>query len=364
MGFNFDTLNHCQTDISQGYAPHVIHPESIFILKGRTLAFMRSLIFFLCLLTVVGIVSATSLPNENNRNSILSDILYRHIVTAQKSSFYDVNRTSSKSKGIQIQTITTIPVTNGNQIAKLLANSLENTLNKSATILEITSKLPEVKSVSYATSISPKLHGIPKDVDIAKREVAQAILTADKDFKVIFFLMPNGTIYLDEPYSLQTNLTKNNYAYRDYYRGAIETQNTYLGNILISTSTGLPTPFMSVPIYSSENNKNNSTLIGIWAGGLNLRILNKSLQSLNLTNNNNDRIVYVDQHGQKLADSNKVLANYYNESFANLQSFKNAIAGKSGSIIEVVNGTKMIVFYHPIKFHSTTWAIVLMQREG
>jgi hypothetical protein len=102
------------------------------------------------------------------------------------------------------------------------------------------------------------------------------IPTTDKDFKVIFFLMPNGAIYLDEPYSLQTNLTKNNYAYRDHYRGAIETQNTYLGNILISTSTGLPTPFMSVPIYLSENTKNNSSLIGIWAGGLNLRILNKS----------------------------------------------------------------------------------------
>jgi len=121
---------------------------------------------------------------------------------------------------------------------------------------------------------------------------------------------------------------------------------------------------MSVPIYSSENNKNNDTLIGIWAGGLNLKTISESLQSLNLTNNNNnnERIVYVDQHGQKLADSNNVSANYYNESFANPQSFKNAIAGKSGSATGVVNGTKMIVFYHPVKFHSTTWAVLLMQR--
>jgi hypothetical protein len=328
---------------------------------------MRSLIFYLCLLTVVGIVYSASLPDDNYRNSILSNILHRHIIAAQKDAFYDVNSTGNRDKGVQIQRIMTVP--NGNQIAELLASSLQNMLNKSATVLEMTSKLPEVKSVSYATSISPKLHGIPKDVDIAKREVAQAILNADKEFKVIFFLMPDGTIYLDEPYTLQTNLTKNNYAYRDYYKGAIDTQNTYLGNILISSSTGLPTPFMSVPIYSSHNNKNN-TLIGIWAGGLNLRVMSKSLQSLNLTNNsnnnnnnkNNDRVVYVDQHGQKLADSDTLLANYYNESFANLQSFKNAIAGKSGSIIELVNGTKMIVFYHPVKFHSTTWAILLMKR--
>jgi hypothetical protein len=252
---------------------------------------------------------------------------------------------------------------------KLLADALEDRLNKSAAILEITSKLPQVKSVPYANSIKPKLHGIPKDLDISKRSVAQSILSIDKDFQVIFFLMPNGDIYLDEPYSLQANLTKNNYAYRDYYKGAINTHNTYLGNVVISTSTGLPTPFMSVPIYLSENNNNSnrnnssSNLVGIWAGGLNLRVLGKSLQSLNLTNAN-ERIVYVDQFGQKLADSNKVLANNYNESFASLQSFKNVIAGESGSTIEVVNNTKTMILYYPVKFHSTTWAVLLLMLQS
>jgi hypothetical protein len=104
-------------------------------------------------------------------------------------------------------------------------------------------------------------------------------------------------------------------------------------------------------------------LLGLWAGGLDLRILSNSLQSLNLTNYGGDeRIVYVDQQGHKLADSNKISANYYNESFANLQGFKNAIAGKSGYITEAVNGGKMVVFYHPVRFHSTTWAVLLMQR--
>ena len=64
-------------------------------------------------------------------------------------------------------------------IVKLLADNLENRLNKSAVILEITGELPQVKNVSYANSISSELHGIPKDIDIAKRKVAQDILTAD-----------------------------------------------------------------------------------------------------------------------------------------------------------------------------------------
>jgi hypothetical protein len=126
---------------------------------------------------------------------------------------------------------------------KLLADSLSDRLNKSAAILEITSKLPEVKSAPNSNLISPKLHGIPKDVDISKRKVAQSILSVDKDFRVILFLMPNGDIYLNEPYLLQANLTNNNFAYRGYYQGAINTHNTYLGNAVISNSSGLQFQF-------------------------------------------------------------------------------------------------------------------------
>jgi hypothetical protein len=79
-------------------------------------------------------------------------------------------------------------------VVTLLANELETRLNKSGAILEITSRLPEVNSAPFASSISPELHGIPRDADIPKRKVAQDILAADKDFQVIFFLMPNGDI--------------------------------------------------------------------------------------------------------------------------------------------------------------------------
>jgi hypothetical protein len=247
---------------------------------------------------------------------------------------------------------------------KLLADSLSDTLYKSAAILELTSKLPEVKSAPYSNLISPKLHGIPKDIDISKRKVAQSILSVDKDFRVILFLMPNGDIYLNEPYLLQANLTNNNFAYRGYYRGAINTHDTYLGNVVISNSSGLPTAHISVPIYSSAltgNNDNdaNSTLVGIWAGSLNLKVLSKYLQSLNLAGNK--RILYLDQHGHKIADSDKMLANDYSESFANYQAFKNAVAGKSGSTMEIVNGTSKTIQYQPVKFHSTTWAVLLME---
>jgi hypothetical protein len=103
------------------------------------------------------------------------------------------------------------------------------------------------------------------------------------------------------------------------------------------------------------------TLLGMWSGGLNLPVFSETLQSLNLTNG--ERIVYVDQNGQKVADSNKQsFRTNQNESFANQQAFNNALREqKTGSVMEMINGTRMLVFYEPVQFHSTTWAVLLLK---
>src|SRR3712207_9305477 len=105
-------------------------------------------------------------------------------------------------------------------------------------------------------------------------DVCSSDLT-DKDFQVIFFLMPNGDIYLVEPYLQQQNLTGNNFAFRDYYKGAVERRNTYLSDVIISAALGRPQANIVVSMYS----ENNGTLVGLWAGGLNLTSLSESLQA-------------------------------------------------------------------------------------
>ena len=309
------------------------------------------------LLVLVGIVAAVSLTLLlfQAGYSFSSNVtgIDRKIQTTPTAS----SENQSSPSSLSLNNGTTL----GNKTLsiKLLADSLENRLNKSAAILEITSKLPEVRKVSFASSINNTLRGIPKDTDLAKRNVAQGILSKYNDFRVVALLMPNGDMYMEEPYSRQLNLSKTNFAFRDYYKGAVSTHNTYLGNLIIASCCGLPQANMAVPIYSSENNTNNPSLVGVWYGGLDLDVFNKSLQSLNLTDN--DRIVYVDQHGQKIADSDKKQSINQNETFANFQSFKNAIAGKSGSTIEGINGTKMLVFYHPVKAIQARWVILDIQ---
>ena len=245
----------------------------------------------------------------------------------------------------------------GQNYIKLLAQDMENHLEKAATILELTGMLPEVKnltSVNMLDEPTGQLKGIPQNADILKRQVAKDILEKYGDFQVVFFLMPNGDIYIEEPFSLQKNLSKSNFAFRDYYKGVIANNDTFLGNVIVSASTGKNQAVMAVPIYSGTN----GSLAGIWAGGLNMSEFNKSLQSLNLTNN--QRIIYVDNLGQVVANSD-LQSSTRNETFANLQGFKNAITGKSGTVKEMVNGTEMLVAYYPVKALSNNWAVLLIQ---
>jgi hypothetical protein len=240
-------------------------------------------------------------------------------------------------------------------VVKVLANSLGQSLNNSAAHLKVTSMLPEVGNARYADKINSSLHGIANDVDVAKRNIADAILKADDDFAGISFLLPNGDIYMQEPYWRQLNLTQNNLAFRDYYKGAIETKDVFLGNMIFSKATGKRVSVIAVPIYSDKN----GSLIGIWMGALEFSVFDRFLQSLHPLSI--ERIVYVDSHGQKVADSNSQLSKTP-ELFANLQSFKDAISGKSGYKIEVVNNTKMFVAYSPTKkILSNTWTVLLLE---
>jgi hypothetical protein len=136
----------------------------------------------------------------------------------------------------------------------------------------------------------------------------------------------------------------------------LDTHNVYLGHVILSLSSGQRIADMVVPIYSKKN-----ILLGIWGGALEFNGLNKSLQALNLTQIN-ERVVYLGQHGNMVADSDKrySLSNQ-TKSFTDLQSFKDAREGKSGSLVEIFNNTKVFIAYQPVKLASSIWVVLLMQ---
>ena len=267
---------------------------------------------------------------------------------------------------------TEVSIHNKNIIVQLLANHLETKLNKSAIILKIVSDIPQIRALPNASLINPSFHGIPKDAEIQKRQIFQNILSIDKDFEVISYLMPNGDMYFQEPYSRQENLTRDNFALRDYYKGAVSTGDTYLGNVIISASSGLPAVLMSIPLYSSANDSSNSSskanntehLIGLLGANQGISTFNKFLQSLPISKN--ETAIYVDNNGQIIASSSLSPSSPINKqgqsnaggNISSLQSFKDVISGKSGYNIENINNKDMLIVYAPVKFKSTIWGVL------
>ena len=247
-------------------------------------------------------------------------------------------------------------------ITNFLAKNLENRLQKAGAILEITSKLQLVRDVPYAHLLNQTLntlHGIPQYADIEKRQVVMNILSSNNDLYEIFLLLPNGDMYFLEPYSIQQTLTLNNFAFRDYFQGAIKTNDTYLGNVHnTAAASGASTAKIAVPVYSL---KDNSTISGVWASSINFSVFNKELQSLNLASlEDSMRVVYVDSKGQKIADSDTNKSTIP-ESFSNLKGFKAAMGGQAGSTIDTVDNTNMLVAYQPVNAFHNTWIVLLMQ---
>ena len=290
---------------------------------------------------------------------------------AQVTTTYSAQSMAMNKSTISQQYNITAPITNDNNILKIkfLANDISNRINKIASILENTSKLSAVKNLPYANSINKTLHGIPDNLDTAKRKIAQQIILqhSNSNFVSIAFLLSNGDIYMVEPYNRQLKLPINNLAYRDYFIGAVTTHKPYLSQVFTTPVDGSNVATVSVPIYSKENNSNsNASLIGTWNGYININSLFQqaindeltiSLKNKNLSNNYNEHIFLVDDAGNIAGQYRQ----YNTKFFTDLQSFKDAISGKFGSKVETENNIKTLIFYYPVKFHSTTWAVLLIK---
>ncbi|MDX1373547.1 MAG: PDC sensor domain-containing protein, partial [Nitrososphaeraceae archaeon] len=235
-------------------------------------------------------------------------------------------------------------------------------------ILEITSKLPEIKKSPNATLLAETIetyNGVPETSEKDKRNILKTMVLNYDDIAGAGFLMPNGDMYILEPYYKQLNLSKTNFSFRDYYKGAVDAGKIFMDDVIISTATGKPVTITVIPIFGNanfENNENNTDneITGILLSSLDFNVPNKLLNSLNLTNS--ERVVYLDHLGNKIADSlDTTINNETEDIFSNLTSFNNAVSGVSGNIIEDFNNTKMIISYYPVKAVQNTWAVLWMK---
>jgi hypothetical protein len=240
-----------------------------------------------------------------------------------------------------------------------IKNILESKVTKLATVLQIASNLPQILQPPDVNLVDPKVNGIPEDADIEKRKIAKILLDQFKEFSSIDFLLNNGDIYFDEPFEDQLNRTVTNLSFRDYYQAVEQTKKTYLSDAIISKTTGRNLAVIATPVINKENN-----MTGILLGTINFNNYDKFLQSLNLQNNS--RLVLIDKTGVKIGDSNENETSVSKESFekkqfSNLTSFKLALEGRSGSILEKFDGKESQITFLPYDLFQNKRILLLVQ---
>ncbi len=243
---------------------------------------------------------------------------------------------------------------------KNIKTILESKVTKLATALQIASNLPQILQPPDINLVDPKVKGIPENADIEKRKIAKILLDQFKEINSILYYFNNGDIYFDEPFQDQLNLTATNFAFRDYYQVVNQTKKTYLSDAILSKATGLNLAVIATPVINHQNEP-----IGILLGTINFNNYDKFLQSLNLQNNT--RLVMIDKNGAKLGDSNENETSISTKSFekkgqfSNLTSFKYALEGKSGSIVEKFNGKESQITFLPYDIFQNKRILLFIQ---
>src|SRR5215208_1839877 len=241
-----------------------------------------------------------------------------------------------------------------------IKNILESKVTKLATALQIASNLPQILQPPDIDLIDSKVNGIPEDADIEKRKIDKILLSQFNEFSSIVFSLNNGDVYFVEPFERQLNLTTNNLSFRDYYQVVEQTKKTYLSDAIISKATGRNLAVIATPVIDQEND-----MRGILYGSINFNNYDQFLQSLHLQNNT--RLVIIDKNGVKIGDSNFNETSISKEShekkemFSNLTSFKLALEGKSGSIIEKFEGKESQITFLPYDLFQNTRILLLFQ---
>ena len=243
---------------------------------------------------------------------------------------------------------------------KNIKTILESKVTKLATALQIASNLPQILQPPDINLVDQKVKGIPENADIEKRKIAKILLDQFKEINSILYYFNNGDIYFDEPFQDQLNLTATNFAFRDYYQVVNQTKKTYLSDAILSKATGLNLAVIATPVINHQNEP-----IGILLGTINFNNYDKFLQSLNLQNNT--RLVMIDKNGAKLGDSNENETSISTKSFekkeqfSHLTSFKYALEGKSGSILENFNGKESQITFLPYDIFQNKRILLLIQ---
>jgi len=272
-------------------------------------------------------------------------------------------------------------------ILNLFANLLDSKISRAVDDLEISSRDETLKEVQFLKNVSSNYNGIHSTLDLDKRNLAKDILQRNTDIASIFFVLPNGDIYLGEPYMDQEQLPRINFADREWYKGVVKNNQTYISSIFMSASINAPAIAIAVPVYSPtgdlESQVGSSSLSGYWVGIINLKSLEDLFKSLSLINQ--DQFILIDHNGTEFLDNKKLkIGPAYSSSHKNDSSLSSSgnltkqkmletfdyfdlvkdTGNETGTTYDKFNVKDQVwMFWKSINVKDSNWYVVLVTRN-
>lgn len=239
---------------------------------------------------------------------------------------------------------------------KFLTDIFEDRINKIATLFETASRESAVRNISFANMISTEFMGIPENLDIEKRKVAKDLLHEESDLGSVYFTLPNGDVYLGEPYSDQVQLPRLNYADRDWYKGVVNTNDTYISSVFTSASIHVPAIAIAVPVYQDNH---NMTLLGYWVGIIDISKVWKSIKDNYVPVE--EELIVVDHEGTEIFNSGKYDYSDIRISPLFSANVNTSVIHDNRATLKILEGNLLTVSY-PIHVRSHVWIVTTIKQ--
>lgn len=250
-----------------------------------------------------------------------------------------------------VKNSTTHDVRDRTSQTKLLADIFATRIDKITDLLETSSKHSAIRNISYANQISTEFMGIPESSDIEKRNVAKDLLQKDPILGGIYFTLPNGDVYLGEPYSAQAQLPRLNFADRDWYKGVSKINDTYVSSVFISASTRAPANAIALPVYQDDR---KIMLLGHWVGIINIKPLWEKIKDDYQPVE--QELIVIDHEGTEMFNS----GNYNYTEIQSIPSFyencNSTTSNGDRAKVRLLEGDIVAISY-PIHIRSHVWTV-------
>lgn len=256
---------------------------------------------------------------------------------------------SQNAEGLKNSTIRDLQ--NRTKQTMVLADVFATRIDEITNLLETTSSYPAVRNISYANLVSNEFMGIPESSDIEKRNVAKYLIKNESILGGVYFTLPNGDVYLGEPYSAQEQLPRINFADRDWYKGVSRTNETYISSVFFSASTRAPATAIALPVYQDDS---SIELIGYWVGIINIGTLWKNIKDDYLPGA--QELNVIDHEGTEMFNSGKYNYTEIQSAPSFYENGNVTMIYKDSATIRILEGNVVAISY-PIHIRSHVWTV-------